>query len=155
MTFPVNNPLTSTWFNQLYNDAITIQSYCRQITTATNGGGTVSAQLVLNLATWCTQTRADIATVGANSSLTTAVEAYFNAQPGWSATNVGTEFSSLNTLCGNVLTALGTDYPKDGGGHLLDRTYGAGGVVWITFTAAALPNTMPAIAALLVELPSS
>jgi len=153
MTFPVNNSVTATWFNTLMNDLLSIQSYGQQITTSTAGGGAVASQTVLNLATWCVSLRSDIATVAANTTLETALVTYFQQQLNTTSLQITTEFGTLNTLAGNILTALGTDYPHDSNGFLADRTFNLStGLVWVSLTAAQLPNTMPAIAAFNAEL---
>lgn len=155
MTFPISNPVTQTWYNSLVNDVTNIQGYCTSINTGTTGGAAVQGNLVVNLAIACVQLNADITFVGNNSLLTTAVEAYFNAQPGWSAINVGTEFSTLGSLATAILTALATDYPTSSG-YLLDRTWSnTAGVVWRTFTAAQIPHVMTAITNFLGELATS
>lgn len=156
MTFPVSNPLTKTWFDTLYNDALSLKSYGDAIVAATNSGGSASSALVVNLATSCVALKNDIATVAANSFLASAVVAMFNAQPGWGSINVATEFTTLNTLAQAVLTAVGQDFPVDGSGHLLDRTFSSStGLVLITMNAAALVHVLPAIHAMLTEFGGS
>lgn len=153
MTFPANNSVTATWFNTLMNDVLNLQSFCTQVNALTAGGGAVSTQLVLNMASACVQLRGDIATVAANPALKTALESYFQQQLGVTTLQITTEFGNLNTAAGGILTALTTDYPHDAGGHLLDRTFStATGLSWIALTAAQMPNVMPAIATYLSEV---
>jgi hypothetical protein len=153
MAFPAGNQITDNWFNQLMNDVLNLQSYCTAVTSGTANSAAVSAQTVLNMASACVQLRSDIATVSANSALQTALVTYFQQQLGATGLQITTEFSTLNTLAGNIITALGTDYPHDAQGHLLDRTFSAStGITWITLTAAQLPNTMTAITAYLAEV---
>lgn len=150
MAFPANNSVTATWFNTLMNDVLNLQSYCNQINTLTASAGSVSAQIVLNMASACIQLRADIATVAGNAPLQTALVAYFQQQLGVGSLQITTEFGNLNTASGNILTALTTDYPHDGSGRLLDRTFSTTtGLTWITLTAAQMPNVMPTLAAYL------
>lgn len=153
MTFPASNAVTESWFNSLMNDVLNLKSYCTQITAATNGGGTVSATIVLNLASWCIQFRNDIAAVVANATLQTALVAYFQQQLGATSLSITTEFGAMNTIAGNILTGLSTDYPHDGTGKLLDRTFSVTtGISWVTLSAAQLSNTMTPIAAMIAAV---
>jgi hypothetical protein len=153
MTFPAGNAQTQYWFGVLMNDTLNLQGYCNQITAGTSGGGAVSAQLVLNMATACVTLVNDVTTVGQNSALVTALVTYFQQQLGSPAFNAATEFPTLVTLATNILNAFATDYPHTAQNQLLDRTFNfSSGLVWITATAAQMPTIMPAIAAYLAEI---
>jgi len=158
MTFPIGEPVTQVWYQALVNDVTNIQGYCVAIQNATANSGTVICTTVRSLAVACTQLQADITFVGDNSLLTSAVEAYFNAQPGWSGINVGSEFTTLSSLAGAILTALGQDYPVATGSpaYLLDTSFSSTtGLVYRTFSATQLSHTMTAIANFLAELTTS
>jgi hypothetical protein len=128
MTYPVANPKTQAWFDNLNNDVVNLQSYCLNAQTATASGGMANAVDVLNIATSALRLQADIATVSASPALVAALVILFNAQPGWSGVSVAAEFTTLNTLAGNLVIALvgaSAEYPHDGASppHLLDRTW--------------------------------
>jgi hypothetical protein len=160
MTYPVANPQTKTWFDNLNDDVVNLQSYCLNVQTATAGGGAANAVDVLNVATSALRLQADIATVSASSLLVSALVTMFNSQPGWSAVNVAGEFTTLNTLAGNIVTAIvgaSAEYPHDAANppHLLDRTWSNNQIVNVTLTAAQMPHTMTAIAAYIAEVPAA
>lgn len=153
MTFPAGNAQTQSSFDSLVQATLTIRSYGLQIVAATNGGGSVSAQIVLNIATWCVNLIATVNTVSANAPLVTALVPYFQQQLNAPTFNASTEFPILVTLAQNILNAVGAEYPHDAQGHLLDRTFSFTlGPVWITATAAQMPLTMTAVNAYLAEI---
>ena len=158
MTYPVANPQTTTWFNNLNDDVVNLQSYCLKVQAATAAGGAADCSDVLNIVISALTLQADIATVSASSTLVAALVTMFNSQPGWSAVNVTQEFTLLNTLAGNLITALvgaTAEYPHDTATppHLLDRTWNNNQIVNVTLTAEQMPHTMTAIAAYLAEVP--
>jgi len=108
----------------------------------------------LNVANACIAYRTDYALIAANAALVAQLVPYIQAQlAGASALTVQQEFTTINTLAGNLLTALASDYPHDAQNRLLDRTYSlTTGETWLTFTAAQAPNFVPAVTALLAEL---
>jgi hypothetical protein len=160
MVFPVANPQTQQWFTTLQSDVINLQSYCLQVQAETAGGGKANAPDVLNVAVAALQLQSDIATISNSATLVAAVVTMFNNQPGWSAVNVLTEFSTINTLAANIVTAIvgaNAEYPHDASNppHLLDRVWSNNQIVSVTLTAAQLPNTMAAIAAYIAEVPAA
>jgi hypothetical protein len=153
MTFPAGNAQTQIWFTTLMDDVINLQSYCQLVVTGTTSGASISANLVLSVAQQCVTLINDVNTVSGNSTLVTALVTYFQQQLGAPTFNAATEFPTLKTLATNILNAFALDYPHNGSNQLLDRSFNfSTGLVWITATAAQMPNIMPAINAYLAEI---
>jgi hypothetical protein len=127
--------------------AINTQSYCTQLQAAVANGGPVSATFVLSLLGAAVQTLVQAQQIQADTALSAAITAYVQQQTGNATLDVHAEFTASMTALQGVVGAILADYPKDANGYLLDRRFDQGGnQVWITLTAATLPQTMPAIA---------
>jgi hypothetical protein len=64
-----------------------------------------------------------------------------------------TDFVNTYTAAMNLMNAIAAQYPVDGAGHLLDRTWSSTqGVQWGTARAVDMPNIMTAITAFLATL---
>ena len=154
MAYPLSASVVQTAYNTITNDLAQLKASCVAVQSATASGAAAPAYLLLNLAQACIAYRTDFATIAANTNLTNQLVPYVQAQlAGATALSVTTEFTTLNTLAGNLLNAAAADYPHDGSGRLLDRTFSlVTGIVWVTLTAAQMPTAMPALLALLAEL---
>lgn len=153
MTLPLGKPVTEHWYQTLVTDTLNLQSYCLLVQSGTASGATVSANTVLAMAGAAVTLKNDITFLGTQPTLVTSLITYFQQQLGAPSLNASTEFTTLSTLATNLLNAFATDYPHDGSNRLLDRTFNFNtGLVWITATAAQMPNIMPAITAFLAEI---
>lgn len=141
-------------FMRVNNELTNIKTACLAAQTETAAAAAMPSYDLINLANACISYRSDFTAIAGNSPLLAQLIPYVQAQiPGASALAVTTEYTNLNTLAGNILTALTTDYPHDVSGRLLDRTFSTStGVTWVTLTAAQLPNVMPAVAAFLAAI---
>jgi hypothetical protein len=152
MVYPLNAARIRNIFDGLENDLTNIRNVCIAVHDGASGGS-VPAFSLANLRSSCIAFRTDFAAIAGNQPLIQQLTSYVQQQKaGASALAVGAEFSNLNTLCNNLLAAISADYPRDGQGRLLDRTFTAGEETWVNLTAAQLPNTMPAIVAFLNAL---
>jgi len=151
MAYPLSASVVEQAYSTLTNDLKQLKATCEQIQTATAGAAAAPVWMALNAANACIAYRTDFAIIAANSALVAQLVPYVQNQlAGATALSVQTEFSNLNTLAGNLLTAFATDYPHDAQARLLDRTYSlTTGLTWLTFTAAQAPNFMPTVTALL------
>jgi hypothetical protein len=142
-------------YNTITSDLKQLKATCQAIVTATNGGASAPVYLALNAAQAAIAYRTDFAIIAADSALVAQLVPYIQAQlAGASALAVQTEFTTLNTLAGNLLNAFATDYPHDAQARLLDRTFSlTTGITWLTFTAAQAPNFMPTVTALVNQMP--
>jgi len=151
MAYPISASVVEQAYTTLTNDLKQLQAACQAVQTATNGGASAPVWYALNAANACIAYRTDFAIIAANSPLVAQLVPYVQNQlAGATALSVQTEYTNLNTLAGNMLTAFATDYPHDGSNRLLDRTYSlTTGLTWLNFTAAQAPNFMPTVTALL------
>lgn len=154
MTYPLTASLVAATFGRVTNELTNIKTACVAVQNDTGSGAAAPAFDLINLANACITYRADFSAISGNAALLAQLIPYVQNQlAGATALAVTTEYTNLNTLAGNMLTALVTDYPHDVAGHLLDRTFSTTlGVVWIGLTAAQLPNVMPAVTAMLAAM---
>src|SRR4051812_9428063 len=153
MAYPLSAPVIQVRFDQVQNELKNVRTSALAVQTGTAGGAAVFGYTVINLADSCRVYRADFSDITSNTALQTQLVAYVQAQIAGGSTLGPADYANLNTLCGNVLTAFGTDYPHNGPGILQDRTYsGTSGQVWVTLTAAQLPNVLTAVTALLTAM---
>jgi hypothetical protein len=152
MVYPLTAPRIRNIFDGVENDLTNIKNVCLAVQDGTAAGGAVPAFSLTNLRSSCIAFRTDFAAIAGNVPLIQQLTSYVQQQKaGASTLAVGAEFSNLNTLCNNLLAAISSDYPRDGQGRLLDRTFASptGDEAWVNLTALQLPNVMPAITAFL------
>lgn len=154
MAYPLSASVVQQAYTTITNDLQQLKASCQALQAATASSQAAPAYLLLNLAQACISYRTDFATIAGDTNLTNQLVPYIQAQlAGATALSVTSEFVTLNTLAGNLLNAAAADYPHDGSGRLLDRTFSlVTGIAWVTLTAAQMPTTMPAVTALLAEL---
>jgi len=152
VAYPLTAPLVEATFDRVQAELANVKTPALEIQAGAAVG--TPAYNVINLGQACISYRADFSVISGNSALLAQLIPYVQAQlAGASALSVTAEYTNLNTLCGNILTAIGTDYPRDGSGRLLDRTFsGTQGIVWVNLTTAQLPNVLPAISAFLAAM---
>jgi hypothetical protein len=152
MVLPVSGANVADAYSSLRSMATTLAGYCNQTVASVNGGG-VNANFVLGLLQNAINTLSYAKTIQSNATLKTAIVSYVQQQVGNSTLDVSTDFDNSVTALSALVTAVIADYPKDANGHLLDRTFDANGnIIFITLTAAMLPQTMPAITAWLATI---
>jgi len=152
MAYPLTAPLVQRTFDRVQPELENVKTPALEIQAGAAAG--TPAYNIINLGQACITYRADFTAIAGNPALLAQLIPYVQAQlAGATALSVTSEYTNLNTLCGNLLTAIGTDYPRDGSGRLLDRTFSATlGIVWVNLTTAQLPNVLPAISAFLAAM---
>jgi hypothetical protein len=154
MAYPLSAPVVEQAYTTITNDLQQLKAACQAVVTGTAAGASAQVYLALNAAQAAIAYRTDFAIIAANSALVAQLVPYVQAQSaGASALAVQTEYTTLNTLAGNLLNAFALDYPHDASARLLDRTFSlTTGITWLNFTAAQAPNFMPTVTALVNQL---
>lgn len=151
MPYPLSAAVVKKAYDTLSNDITQLKTTCLAVQAATAGGVAAPLWTALRAAQAAISYRTDFTLIASNVPLRQQLVPYVQTQvAGASALDVTTEYTTLNTLCMNLLNALAQDYPHNGQNVLLDRTFNfTTGEVWLNFTANQAPNFMPAVAALL------
>jgi hypothetical protein len=91
--------------------------------------------------------------IATNKSLAGAFVLYVQQQIGDPNLDVGAALQESMKALGAAIAAMVADYPKDGGGYLLDRKFSAGGlVVPVTLPPASLAASDAAMAVWLTTI---
>jgi len=154
VAYPLSASVVELAYKTINDDLKQLKTRCQAVVAATNAGAAAPMHVALNAANAAIAYRTDFAIIAADSALVAQLVPYVQSQvAGASALAVQTEYTTLNTLSGNLLTAFAADYPHDGSNRLLDRTYNlTTGETWLTFTAAQATNFMPAVTALVNQM---
>jgi hypothetical protein len=154
MAYPLSAPVVEQAYTTITNDLQQLKAACQAVVTGTAAGASAPVFTALNAAQAAVAYRTDFAIISGNASLVAQLVPYVQAQvAGATALSVQTEYTTLNTLAGNLLNAFALDYPHDASARLLDRTFSlTTGITWLNFTAAQAPNFMPTVTALVNQL---
>lgn len=147
MAYPISASVVELAYKTINDDLTQLRAACVAVQTATAGAASAPMWYALNVANACIAYRTDFAIIAANSALVAQLVPYIQSQvAGASALSVQTEFTTLNTLAGTLLTAFAADYPHNASNILLDRTYSlTTGQTWLNFTAAQAPTFMTTV----------
>jgi len=146
-TLPVSTLTIDKVWETVANQSTNLKSYIQQVQTAA-AAGNVGSDLILRMLAAAVGYVALAKAIQANGAQTTALVAYVQGQPGASGLSVGSLLLATVTAAQTLVTALTGEFPKDGSGHLLDRTFDANGnVVPITLAPTGFPNTAAAMTA--------
>jgi len=152
MSLPISGGQVASEYQTLWNAIKRVQADSLNLQSSTAGGAACSLRVFLTLAQDTLMLRQIYDQYTADQTTATSIVAYSQQQaPGviFSAT----DFTNMRTAAGNILTAIAAQYPHDGNGKLLDRSWSDTlGEVWATATAAQTPSIMSAVSAFLATL---
>ncbi len=152
MVLPVTPITVAQAYDNLRNQTVNVQSYCRSITSAL-AAGDVSAQTVYALLSAASGLASYATGLSQVSGFIASMTSYVQQQTGNSTLDVTTSYSTSLTALQALITAIVTDYPKDAAGHVLDRVMDATGAIsGVSLSSAQLPNTVTAINAWLATI---
>lgn len=152
MTLPTSHLIVADSFNRLWQSIINLQRACQTMQTVTAGGAAATGDRWVNLASQAVSFRNVLAAIQGDSAFATAVVNYAKTATN-STTLSAADFIAADTAAAGILTALTNEFPHDGSGHLLDRSFDLStGLQIATFTASDMPQTMSAISAYLALL---
>ncbi len=144
-------PLTTVNAQAAFEGFQTRGGNVRDLAAQVSGATSVPANVLASLLSQVNNLLSYAASVQADSTLTTNLIAYI--QQVTASTTVQADFNASLAALQALQSAIIKDYPVDSAGHVLDRTIDASGNInWVSFTAAQLPNTMPAVAAWLATV---
>ena len=146
MTVPISATPVNKIYEQLQDSAVNVQSYLNNVSAQINAG-TVSPTDYLAALNACSGLLVVSDGVAGNATLVANLVNYANlVVPGqtFTATSLSASITALSAL----VTAMVAAYPVDANGHLLDRTFGAGGAIsWVPLSGSNLTQVALAIAA--------
>ena len=151
-TIVVSPPVGMSVYQSTRGALSAMLGHAQQLQTAITANS-ITPSLVLNLLNDCVNIANFATLVEANPNLEAAVVAFWASDQQTTTTIVsnllGVMFGATTTLN----TDIQADYPKDAQGHLLDHSFGSGGVITQpTFTASQFPTTATALTAWLATV---
>jgi hypothetical protein len=138
---------------QATRTTLTVMLTHAQAVQAAITANSILSSVVLNLLNDCVSIANFATQVESNAALEAAVLAFWAQDQETTTAAVGVSLNAMFVATTALAAAIQNDYPKDSGGFLQDRTFGASGVVNIaTFQASQFPTTPAAITAWLATV---
>jgi hypothetical protein len=152
MPIPVTTPNAVDTYGAMRAGALNVRAYCLNIQAGAADG--VPAGSLLTLLAGAQSLLAQFAAIGGvTTAIASAIQSYIQSTYGTPTEQVFEDTQASATALQALVAAIVVDYPKDSGGHLLDRTMDAQGNVTVaTLQTAHLPTVLPAIAAWLATI---
>jgi len=147
MTLPLSSVTTAAAYCILQDAATNLSSYIRML-QADITTGQIPCQNILATLNSALALQSQASAVGADTALVGSMAVYVQQQTGNPTLDVVAEFNASMAALVSLISAIQSDYPKDGNGVLLDRTFSPTGIVtWATLAQSSLPLTTPALIA--------
>ena len=151
-TLQISPPLGMSTYQATRGLMNVMLGHAQQLQAAITGNA-ILPSLVLNLLNDAVNVAGFATLVEGNVNLEAAVVAFWAQDQNTTTTIVSNLLGAMFAATTTLNTDIQTDYPKDAQGHLLDRSFGTGGVITQpTFLASQFPNTATALTAWLATV---